>query len=142
MKRFFYLIALFIGMVFTSCHGVRPDADEESVLIHKPWFFGYGGVDEDPVKTGCEWCWWSTSSETFKITPVKYEEKLDDIISNENTPLDFNTIITLQIQKGKTPVLLENYGVRWYENNIKDIYNNSTRHYVSMYSPFDLTSNR
>lgn len=56
--------------------------------------------------------------------------------------MDFNTIITLQIQKGKSPLLLENYGVNWYDNNIKETYNNLTRHYVSQYSPFDLTSNR
>lgn len=143
MKKFLYLlIALIACTVFSICHRVAPGADEESVLVHKPWFFGHGGVDKDAVTTGSTWCWWSTSSETFKIIPVKYTEKLDDIISNENTPLDFNTIITLQIQKGKSPLLLENYGVNWYDNNIKETYNNLTRHYVSQYSPFDLTSNR
>lgn len=143
MKKFLYLlIALIACTVFSSCYRVAPGADEESVLVHKPWFFGHGGVDKDAVTTGSIWCWWSTSSETFKIIPVKYTEKLDDIISNENTPLDFNTMITLQIQKGKSPLLLENYGVDWYNNNIKEIYNNLTRHYVSQYSPFDLTSNR
>ena len=139
-KKIFFIMMMAIACV--SCHGVRPEADEEAVLVHKPWFFGHGGVDDEPVKTGLEWCWWSTSSETFKIVPVKYEETLDDIISNENTPLDFKTMISLQIQKGKTPVLLTNYGVDWYENNIRDTYMNMTRHYVSQYSPFDLTSNR
>ena len=143
MKNFIYhAIALFATILLTSCHGVMPGADEEAVLVHKPWFFGHGGVDDEPVTTGCTWCWWSTHSETFKIIPVKYAERLDDIISNENTPLDFNTIITLQIKEGRTPLLLENYGVEWYENNIKEVYNNLTRHYVSQYSPFDLTSNR
>ena len=141
MKKFIYIFAA-VCVALTSCHGVHPEADEEAVLIHKPWFFGHGGVDDEPVRTGLEWCWWSTSSETFKIVPVKYEETLDDIISNENTPLDFKTMISLQIQKGKTPVLLTNYGVDWYENNIRDTYMNMTRHYVSQYSPFDLTSNR
>lgn len=130
-------------MAFESCvHGVRPEADEEAVLIKKPWFFGHGGVDEKPVTTGLEWCFWSTSSEKFKITPIKYEEVLDDIISNENTPLDFKTQIVLRIKQGKSPVLLKNYGTNWYNNNIKEVYNNLTRHYVSQYSPFDLTSNR
>lgn len=142
--RTFILTALVMCFAFslTSCHGVRPDADEEAVLIAKPWFFGHGGVDMDPVETGLTWCWWSTSSEYFKITPIKYQEVLDDIISNENTPLDFRTVITLQIKKGKSPILLQNYGKNWYDNNIKDVYNNLTRHYVSQYSPFDLTSNR
>lgn len=143
MKHFIKLfLALILCVTVSSCHGVRPEADEEAVLITKPWFFGHGGVDMEPVTTGLAWCWWSTSSETFKITPVRYEETLDDIISNENTPLDFKTQIILRIKKGKSPVLLQNYGVHWYENNIKEVYNNLTRHYVSQYSPFDLTSNR
>ena len=78
----------------------------------------------------------------FSIVPTKYTETLDDIISNENTPLDFKTQITIQINEGKTPILLKNYGANWYENNIKEQYINYTRHYVSQYSPFDLTSNR
>lgn len=143
MKKFILLfVALLVSVAFSSCHGVRPGAGEESVLVHKPWLFGHGGVDQEPVTTGCSWCWLSTSSETFKITPVKYAETLDDIISNENTPLDFKTQIVLRIQQGKTPVLLQNYGTNWYNNNIKEVYNNLTRHYVSQYSPFDLTSNR
>lgn len=143
MKKIYLLMSAFCSYtMFTSCHGVRPDADEEAVLIKKPWFFGHGGVDETPVTTGCTWCWWSTSSVTFKIVPVKCEEKLDDIISNENTPLDFHTKIILKVQAGKTPILLKNYGTNWYSTNIKEVYMNMTRHYVSQYSPFDLTSNR
>lgn len=144
MKKFIFVFAILLScMVFESCvYGVRPGADEEAVLIKKPWFFGHGGVDEKPVTTGFEWCFWSTSSEKFKITPIKYEEVLDDIISNENTPLDFKTQIVLRIKQGKSPVLLKNYGTNWYNNNIKEVYNNLTRHYVSQYSPFDLTSNR
>lgn len=143
MKHFINLfLALTMCVAVSSCHGVMPSADEEAVLIKKPWFFGHGGVDMDPVTTGCTWCFWSTSSEVFKIIPVRYEENLDDIISNENTPLDFKTQIILRIKKGKSPALLQNYGVNWYENNIKEVYNNLTRHYVSQYSPFDLTSNR
>ena len=137
------LIMVFVLMsTLSSCHGVRPDADEESVLIKKPWFFGHGGVDNEPVETGCAWCVWTTSSETFKITPQRYDEVFDDIFSNDNTPLDFNTYIMIQIKKGKTPILLKNYGKNWYKNNIQVPYRNYTREEVSKYSPFDLISNR
>lgn len=143
MKKFIYsLLCIFTMFVCSSCHGVMPDADEEAVLIAKPWFFGHGGVDMDPVTTGCTWCWWSTSSETFKITPQRYDEAFDDIFSNDNTPLDFNSYINIQIKPGQSPVLLKNYGVRWYETNIQVQYRNYTREEVSKYSPFDLISNR
>lgn len=76
MKKFISVsfIAVF-AMLCTSCHFVSPNADEEAVLIDKPWFFGHGGVDDDPATTGLTWCWWSTSSETFKITPQRYSNK-------------------------------------------------------------------
>lgn len=142
MKKYVFLLMAVVTMVLSGCHCVSSEADEETVLIDKPWFFGHGGVDECPVSTGLTWCWFSTSSETFKITPQRYDEAFDDIFSNDNTPLDFNTYINIQIEQGKTPILLKNYGVDWYKNNIQVFYRNKTREYVSMYNPFDLISNR
>ena len=57
IKSFIFAsLIMTIMLSLTSCHGVRPDADEEAVLIKKPWFFGHGGVDEVPVETGLTWC--------------------------------------------------------------------------------------
>ena len=143
MKKIFYFLACACTMFLaSSCHGVAPDADEEAVLIKYPWFFGHGGIDEKPVSTGMTWCVWTTFSETFKIVPVRYDESFDDIFSNDNTPLDFNSYINIQIQSGRTPILLKNYGTNWYETNIQVPYRNFTREEVSKYSPFDLISNR
>ena len=143
MRKFlFMLIALIATITMTSCHGVSPNADEESVLIYKPFFFGHGGVDNTPVSTGLTWCWWTTKSETFKITPQRYDIEFDDIMSNDNTPLDYATYITLQIIPNKTPILLQNYGIDWFNNNIEAPYRNFVREEISKYSPFDLMSNR
>lgn len=125
----------------TSC-AVTPDADEEAVLIRKPWIFGHGGIREEAVPTGLKWVAWTTSAEYFKIIPVRYDEQFDDIYSDDRTPLDFNSYINIQIKKGKSPILLENYGTDWYKNNIQVPYRNYTREEVSKYSPFDLISNR
>lgn len=144
MRKYLFstILALVCAMCITSCYFVRPSAEEEAVLIDHPLIFGHGGVDSTPVETGLKWCWWSTASETFKIIPVRHDETFDDIFSNDNTPLDFDTYITIQIEKGKTPILLQNYGVNWYANNIQVKYRNYTREEVSKYNPFDLISNR
>jgi len=140
MKKFiFYAVAL---ATLTSCHFVSPDADEEAVLIRKPWFFGHGGVDRTPISTGLTWCWFSTESETFKIVPVRYDIVFDDIMSNDNTPLDYATYLTLQIEQGKSPILMKNYGASWFKNNVEAVYRNFVREEISKYSPFDLMSNR
>ena len=144
MKKFlsFFVFALVAMLCMTSCHGVSPDADEEAVLIEKPWFFGQGGVIEDPVESGLTWCWWSTHSETFKIIPVKHQVDMNDLFSDDNTPLDFHTIIITQIEKGKSPILLKNYGKDWFDTNIYNEYCKFVRNYISQNSPFDLMSNR
>lgn len=146
MKRFkYFLVTVFVtilALTFSSCHGVKVGADEEAVLVMQPWFFGQGGVYPKPVNTGLEWCAATTYEVIFKVTPIRYDESFNDIFSNDNTPLDFNTYIVIEIEKGKTPTLLQNYGVDWYKNNIQVPYRNKTREFVSTYSPFDLISNR
>ena len=144
MKKFitFLACAIFSVALFTSCHGVSPEADEEAVLIDYPWFFGHGGVQEKPVESGLTWCWWTTSSEKFKVVPVKHQVDMNDLFSDDNTPLDFHTIIITQIEKGKTPILLQNYGKDWFNTNLYNYYCNLVRDHISQHSPFDLMSNR
>jgi regulator of protease activity HflC (stomatin/prohibitin superfamily) len=144
MKKFLVVFSLAVVAMasMTSCHGVRPGADEEAVLIEKPWFFGHGGIDMAPVQTGLTWVWWSTSSEAFKIVPFKHQVDMDDLFSDDNTPLDFHTIIITQIEKGKSPILLQNYGVDWFNTNLYNYYCNLVRDHISQHSPFDLMSNR
>jgi regulator of protease activity HflC (stomatin/prohibitin superfamily) len=144
MKKLMMILAVAIISIATlsSCHGVRPSADEEAVLIYKPWLFGHGGVDDEPVQTGLTWCWFSTESEIFKIIPQKQQVDMEDLVSNDNTPLDFHTVIVTQIKQGKSPILLKNYGKDWFVTNIYNHYCNRVRDYVSQHSPFDLMSNR
>lgn len=146
MKNFikFCFLAMFavVSIAMTSCRGVSCDADEEATLVEKPWFWGHGGVNEEAVGAGLKWCWASTHPVYFKTVPQRHDEVFDDIFSNDNTPLDFHTYITIQLKAGKSPILLQNYGEKWYENNLQVHYRNYTRDEVAKYSPFDLISNR
>ena len=95
-----------------------------------------------PVETGLEYTWLSTDYVIVGMLPTKYDEQLDDVTSNDNTLLDFNTQIQLQVQDNKSPILIKNYGENWYENVIQEVYRNTVRNYISKYGPFDLMSNR
>lgn len=143
MRKLFSILFAFVAVVMlSSCRFVSPDADEEAVLVKKPWFFGHGGVDNDPVQSGLTWCAMSTRAETFKIVPVRHEVVLDDIFSDDNTPLDFHSVIVTQVEQGKSPVLLQNYGRDWFNTNLYNYFCNLVRDHISQYSPFDLMSNR
>jgi regulator of protease activity HflC (stomatin/prohibitin superfamily) len=143
LAMFSIALVAMLSLTMTSCIGCTTvDADEETVLIDKPWFLGHGGVQEKPVETGLEWIWWSTDTETFKIVPFKHQVDMDDLFSDDNTPLDFHTIIITQIIKGKSPILLQNYGTAWFDTNLYNYYCNLVRDHISQHSPFDLMSNR
>lgn len=145
MKKILVMFSFAVMAMFgmTSCMGcTHVDADEEVVLIDQPWFAGHGGVQNEAVSTGLKWIWASTSTEHFKIVPVKYQVDMNDLFSDDNTPLDFHTILIIQIEKGKTPILLKNYGKDWFDTNIYNEYCKFVRNHISQHSPFDLMSNR
>ena len=143
LTMFSFALLLMVSMTMTSCIGcTEVDADEEVVLIDKPWFVGHGGVQSAPVSTGLKWIWMSTDTEHFKIVPFKHQVDMDDLFSDDNTPLDFHTIIITQIKQGKSPILLQNYGVDWFDTNLYNEYCNLVRDHISQHSPFDLMSNR
>ena len=142
MKNIFVFSALCACMMLASCTVVAPEAGEEGVKVHKPWVFGSGGVDMTPVETGLEYTWLSTDYVIVNMLPQAYDEDLDDATSNDNTLLDFNTQIQLQVKDNMSPVLIKNYGANWYSSVIKEVYRNTVRGYISKYGPFDLMSNR
>ncbi len=142
MKNFFIAGFLCLSVLLSGCTTVAPEAGEEGVKVHKPWIFGTGGIDMTPVETGLEYTWLSTDYVIVNMLPRAYDEDLDDATSNDNTLLDFNTQIQLQVKDNKSPVLIKNYGVDWYNSVIKEVYRNTVRGYISKYGPFDLMSNR
>lgn len=143
MKRIitFIATAIFTVTALTSCSFTNPSYDEEVALKMKPWFFGSTGVDPTPVND-LTCIAWTTSAVSFYILPQKVEFKFDDLLSNDNTPLDVSMYMVLQVQKGHTPELLQNYGEDWYKTFIEPYFKNKVREYVSTCSPFDLMSNR
>ena len=143
MKRFVMnlLIGSFITALVVSCSFTNPSYDEEVALKMKPWFVGDTRVSSEPVND-LTMIAWTTSAVYFRILPQKAEFKFDDLLSNDNTPLDVSMYMVYQIKKGYTPELLKNYGEDWYQTFILPFFKNKVREYVSTCSPFDLMSNR
>lgn len=136
----FIFIALMITMM--SCGYVSVNGDEEAVLIKKPFFFGHGGVDDTPVKPGRILVAATTDDVIFKITPNAYAEKFENLISDDNVPLDFETHLTLKIKMGSTPELYKNFGSEWYHHNVSPKFRAMVRDVVSAYKMQDLISSR
>lgn len=143
MKKIFTLIAiLFATISMTSCSLCGVDGTEEGVFIKKPLFFGKGGVEMQALTEGSEWKVFSTDFVTYTNIPVKYTEVFDDVFCNDNTPMDLSAHITLQLVKGKSPVLHTNYGFNWYDNVVKENFRKTVRNFISTYDMYTLTSDR
>lgn len=60
MRKFYAILAVMLAAVsFTSCDLCTVDGGEEGVFIKQPWFFGEGGVVEEPLTKGSAWKVWS-----------------------------------------------------------------------------------
>lgn len=132
--------AFLISLVACSAPGVN--AGEEIVLVQKPIIFGSGGVVTQPIKSGTTWIVFSTDHFRYDVKPVKYTEEFDDIMSDENTPLDITAYPILQVMENESPILHQNYGESWYNTNVKETFRTFIRDGVSSYGTYDLTSNR
>jgi regulator of protease activity HflC (stomatin/prohibitin superfamily) len=131
-----------MALTFTSCSTETVSGGEEGVFIKQPYIFGSGGVDTSDLLTdGRGVKAWTTEFEKFTVTPINYEEKFENMASNDNTPLDFETHLTLQIIPGRSPHLLKYFGKGWYVNSVAQVYRGMVRKHVSRYAANGLISN-
>lgn len=141
--KFLFLFAITVAtMSLNSCTKVAVNGDEEAVLIMKPFFFGHGGVDDTPVKAGLSWAAPTTDYIKFKTVPQTFTEQFDDMITDDNTPVDFNAYLKCRAISGQTPLLYKGYGDHWYENSIAPKFRAMVRDKASTYKMFDLAGNR
>jgi regulator of protease activity HflC (stomatin/prohibitin superfamily) len=138
------VIALFIAFIAAIICFSREavNANEEGVFIKKPYFFGIGGVSKQPLVQGSEWKVFSTDFVKFIMSPEQYEENFEDLVAKDNNLINTNAYLTLQIEAGKTPELLKNFGEMWYRNNVQETFRKITRDKLCEYGMFELTTNR
>lgn len=131
-------------LLATGCTSVAPDQGQEAVVIKYPWFFTFlGGVRETPVKTGRSYFAFSSSAIYVDIRPQQFVIHLDDFMSKEGVPLDFDAALRLRITDSVRAV--RDFGVdpvevvfnnvqytfpRWYYNNIHKNFENIVRQAV------------
>ncbi len=125
-----------------GCSRESVDANEEGVFIKKPYFFGKGGVAEEPLIQGSEWKVFSTDFVKFVMSPVQYEEPFEDLVAKDNNLINTVAYLTLQIESGHTPGLLKSFGENWYKNNVQESFRKITRDKLCEYGMFELTTNR
>ena len=139
-KRVVALLGMCLLFVVSSgCVLVAIDAGHEGVLVEKPFFFGRGGVDPVPVKTGRVAVAPTTQVIDVDVRPVQYSEHFD-IISAENAPVSFDAFFIANVIEGRSPDLISKYGPHWYATNVKEAFRTFVREEVQRYPLFQLTT--
>ncbi len=132
------MVAIMTAVLATSgC--VAIEAGHEGVLVQQPFFFGHGGVDPEPTKTGRVWVAPTTKVQEVDIRPLQYSEHFD-IISAENAPVSFDAFMIANVIEGRSPELISRYGPSWYQNNVKEAFRTFVREEVQRYPLFQLTT--
>ncbi|MEC4888460.1 MAG: SPFH domain-containing protein [Nitrospira sp.] len=130
---------LAVGVVGAGTGCVAIEAGHEGVLVEQPAFFGHGGVDPVPTKTGRLWVAPTTKVVDVDIRPIQYAEHFD-IISAENAPVSFDAFLIANVIEGRSPELISKYGPNWYANNAKEAFRTFVREEVQKYPLFQLTT--
>jgi len=125
MKKLIFLALTM--MYLTGCSYSSVEGGEEAVMTYKPWIFGHGGVDDNPITTGAVYTVWSTSVDRYNIKPKQYTENFVDLTASDNVAIDFHSYATLQIVKGKSPLLHEKFGIDWYADRVKEPFRTMVR---------------
>jgi regulator of protease activity HflC (stomatin/prohibitin superfamily) len=124
MKYLVMLIAVGLG----GCSVYSPDAGHEIVLIEKPWIFGHGGVDSDPIKPGRTFAAITTDGVDVYMQPQKFDTEMHDTMTSDGVPISFHAIVVLQITD--SVVLIKNFGANWYRNNLEEQFKTMVRQAV------------
>lgn len=129
-----FIVMLLVAMAgLVGCSPIKTDPGHETVLVDNPWFFGHGGVREETQKPGLGWYSWSTSGISLNLTPIKYDEPLDHLATNDGNFINYNSYILL---KWSEPAfMVKNFGYdKWYEHNLKEQYRTIVRDVTKNYS--------
>jgi regulator of protease activity HflC (stomatin/prohibitin superfamily) len=89
------LIVLCFGWFSWNSHNISPGT--VGVFYDKPFFFGHGGVREEVTLPGRVITWRSTDVLTVSTAPWTIKVHVDDMMSSNKVPLDFDIAITLQM---------------------------------------------
>ena len=108
---------LAICIAASGCSSFSPDAGHEIVLIDKPVFFGHGGVESEPVKTGRTFGAVTTDGVDVYMQPQRFDAELADTMTSDGVPVSFHAIVALQVTD--SVALIKTFGPSWYKNNVE-----------------------
>lgn len=126
------IVAIVLGLFLTWLLFMRTETVEpghELVIVDKPYFFGGSGVRDETLKNGRILLFRTSDVIPIRMTPQSAHVKFDDLSSQDNILLDFES--TIQFQYTDARILVGKFGATdWFGNNLERQYMSIVREAV------------
>jgi regulator of protease activity HflC (stomatin/prohibitin superfamily) len=110
------VVLVLFCLTLAGCKSVAPDAGHEVVLVEKPMFFGHGGIDPEPVRTGRSFVAATTDGIDVNMQPLAFQQDLPDTMTADGVPVSFHAIMNIRVTDSVK--LISQFGPNWYANNL------------------------
>jgi regulator of protease activity HflC (stomatin/prohibitin superfamily) len=127
--------ALIVALCLASlgCTVAAPNAGTEAVAVRKPWFFGHGGVEPTPIKTGRSYFALSTDVLYVNMQPGRVDMQFDDLMTSNGVPIDFHAVFSYRVSDSVK--LVEQFGADfsqagipgWFTRNLDQPFRTAVR---------------
>lgn len=126
------IIILIVALSTVGCSRIVTEPGNETVIVENPWFFGHGGVDQETQKPGAGWYALTTHGADVPTTPIKYDEPLAHLATNDNNFINYASYIVMRWSDASENA--KKFGlVAWYENNLQEQYRTIVRDVTKQY---------
>jgi len=130
--KYLRLILIAVALTTVGCSRIVTEPGTETVIVENPWFFGHGGVSEETQKPGAGWYALTTHGVGITTAPVKYDEAMPHLATNDNNFINYASYLVLQWSNAAENA--KKFGLSsWYENNLKEQYRTIVRDVTKQY---------
>lgn len=125
-------ILLIVAAVSAAC-SVAPGAGQEAVLVLRPLFFGHGGVQKEPIKTGRSYVAPTTEAIIVNMQPQRVDMEFDDLMTSSGVPIDFHAVLTFRVTdsvrlvEGFGSDYVQARGPGWFVRNLDQPFRTAVR---------------
>jgi regulator of protease activity HflC (stomatin/prohibitin superfamily) len=106
--------------LFFAFYTVTVEPGHHGVIVDKPYFVGNDGVRKQPIIEGRKFLFKTSDVILVRMQPQSTTIKINDFVSADNIPLDFESTINWRVTNA--PDLVSGFGGDWMATSVKQQY--------------------
>jgi len=137
------LAALLLALALAGCDNVQTPQGEVTYLYKRAkWYRAASleGTQRGPTSTGFVW---QMSALSFDYRPKTYNEPFEILVKDDiNMTFEATAIISIRTDEESVREIVEGWGLKWYDNIVKETFRSTTRDVVGNYESRDIRESR